>query len=175
MVARQTMRPEDAAAFVEIQERSYARASPSILTSYPHNRAMDGPRLAAVLDGKRYAVCATARQDGRPQASPVAFIIWNEGFWFASVRGARLRNLRSRPYASVVIMEGEGPAHRAVIAEGPAVLHEVRTAGPLTEGFRERWMDRHGTVPSWAVALIEIRPDRLFSYDATIEASREEA
>jgi hypothetical protein len=34
-------------------------------------------------------------------------------------------------------------------------------------------MDRHGAVPSWAAALIEIRPDRLFSYDATIAAPRE--
>jgi len=128
------MMPEDAAAFVEVQERSYARASPSILTSYPHSRAMDGPRMAAFLDSRRHAVCATSRRDGRPQASPVAFIIWNGAFWFASVRGARLRNLRARPYASVVIV-----------------------------------------LPSWAAALIEIRPDRLFSYDATIEAPREEA
>ena len=173
VASSQTMMPEDAAAFVEIQERSYARAGPSILTSYPHSRAMDGPRLAAFLEGKRYAVCATSRQDGRPQASPVAFIIWNGCFWFASVRGARLRNLRARPYASIVIMDGEGPAHRAVIAEGPAVLHEVRSTDPLPEAFRRRWMDRHGAVPSWAAALIEIRPDRLFSYDATIAAPRE--
>lgn len=161
------------AAFTEIQEQSYARASPSILTSYPRNRAMDGPRLAAFLDGRRYAVCATSRTDGRPQASPVAFITWTGAFWFASVRGARLRNLRGRPYASVVIMDGEGPTHRAVIAEGPAVLHEVRSADPLPEEFRQRWMDRHGSVPTWAAALIEIRPARLFSYDATIESSRD--
>lgn len=169
------MMPEDAAAFVEIQERSYARASPSILNSYPHSRAMDGPRMAAFLAGRRYAVCATSRMDGRPQASPVAFIAWNGAFWFASVRGARLRNLRARPYASVVIMDGEGSVHRAVIAEGPAVLHEVRGPDPLPEEFRQRWMGRHGALPSWAAALIEIRPDRLFSYDATVEAPREEA
>jgi general stress protein 26 len=169
------MTPEDEAAFVEIQERSYARASPSILSSYPHNRAMDGPRMAAFLDGRRYAVCATSGKDGRPQASPVAFIAWNGTLWFASVQGARLRNLRARPYASVVIMDGEGTAHRAVIAEGPVLLHEVASADPLPEEFRQRWMDRHGALPSWAAALIEIRPDRLFSYDATIEAPREEA
>jgi len=103
----------------------------------------------------------------------VAFIIWNGAFWFASVRGARLRNLRARPYASVVIMDGEGSAHRAVIAEGPVLLHEV--PDPPPEEFRQRWMDRHSVLPSWAAALIEIRPDRLFSYDATIEAPREEA
>jgi len=169
------MMPEDAAAFVEVQERSYARASPSILTSYPHSRAMDGPRMAAFLDSRRYAVCATSRRDGRPQASPVAFIIWNGAFWFASVHGARLRNLRARPYASVVIMDGEGSAHRTVIAEGPVLLHEVPSPDPPPEEFRQRWMARHSALPSWAAALIEIRPDRLFSYDATIEAPREEA
>ncbi len=168
------MMPEDAAVFAEIQERSYSRASPGILTSYPRSRAMDGLRMAAFLNGRRYAVCATARMDGRPQASPVAFIIWNGAFWFASVRGARLRNLRARPYASVVIMDGEGSAHRAVIAEGPVLLHEMASADALAEGFRQRWVGRHGALPSWAAALIEIRPNRLFSYDATIEAPREE-
>lgn len=162
--------PEDATAFVKIQEESYARAGPGIRTSYPRGQAMDAPRLAAFLGSKRYAVCATSRQDGRPQASPVAFIIWNGAFWLASVRGARLRNLQARPYASIVIMEGEGPAHRAVMAEGPVVLHEVRSTDPLPGEFRQRWMDRHGSAPTWAAALIEIRPARLFSYDASSEA-----
>ncbi|HVH30572.1 MAG TPA: pyridoxamine 5'-phosphate oxidase family protein [bacterium] len=162
--------PEDATAFVKIQEESYARAGPGIRTSYPRSQAMDAPRLAAFLSSKRYAVCATSRPDGRPQASPVAFIIWNGAFWLASVRGARLRNLQARPYASVVIMEGEGLAHRAVMAEGPVVLHEVRSTDLVSGEFRQRWMDRHGSAPTWAAALIEIRPARLFSYDATSTA-----
>lgn len=160
--------PEDALALAEIQERSYARAGPGLLESYPHNRAMDAGRLAAFLDSRRYAVLATSRPDGRPQAAPVAFIVWNGAFWFASVRGARLRNLRARPYASVVLMEGEGSSHRAMIAEGPVVLHELRAEGSMAVEFRTRWTDRHGDPPVWASALIELRPARLYSYDATL-------
>jgi hypothetical protein len=130
---------------------------------------MDSLRLAAFLDSRSYAILATSRQDGRPQAAPVAFIVWNGAFWFASVRGARLRNLRTRPYASVVVMEGEGLSHRAVIAEGPVVLHEVRDETPIADGFRRRWAGQHGGAPVWAAAIIELHPDRLFSYDATAQ------
>jgi hypothetical protein len=165
--------PDDVSALVKVQEQSYTRAGHGIHTSYPRSHAMDSLHLAAFLDSKRYAVCATSRQDGRPQASPVAFIIWNGAFWLASVRGARVRNLRARPYASIVIMDGEGPAHRAMIAEGPVVLHELRSADPLPSEFRQRWMNRHGSAPTWAAALIEVRPARLFSYDATREAPHE--
>jgi len=134
---------------------------------------MDAGRLAAFLDSRRYAVLATSRPDGRPQAAPLAFVIWTGAFWFASVRGARLRNLRARPYASVVLTEGEGSSHRAVISEGSVVLHEVRDEASLAPEFRRRWIDRHGDAPAWAVALIELRPDRLFSYDATAQGSRD--
>jgi hypothetical protein len=163
------MTSEDAEALAEIQERSYARAGPSIRKSYPRSRAMDGLRLAAFLDGRRYAIVATSRPDGRPQAAPVAFIVWKGAFWFASVRGARLRNLLARPYASVVIMEGEGLSHRAVIAEGPVVLHEIRDETSVADEFRRRWSSQHGSVPVWAAATIELHPDRLFSYDAAVQ------
>lgn len=160
--------PEDAVALAEIQERSYARATPGLHESYPRSRKMDAGRLAAFFDSRRYVVLATSRPDGRPQAAPVAFVVWNRAFWFASVRGARLRNLRAQPYASIVLMEGEGPSHRAVIAEGPIVLHEVRDKGSIAAEFRARWTDRHGDAPTWAAAIIELRPKRLFSYDATV-------
>lgn len=162
------MTSEDAAALAEIQKRCYARAGPGIRESYPPSRAMDAGRLAAFLDSRRYAVLATSRPDGRPQAAPVAFIVLNGAFWFASVRGARLRNLRARPYASVVLMEGEGASHRAVIAEGPVELHEVHDEALMAPEFRRRWIDRHGDAPTWAAALIELRSERLFSYDATL-------
>lgn len=162
------MTTEDAAVLAEIQKRSYARAGRGIRDSYPRSRAMDASRLADFLASMRYAALATSRPDGRPQVAPVAFIVWNGAFWFASVRGARLRNLRAQPYASVVVMEGEGPSHRAVIAEGPVALHEIRDETSMAAEFRKRWIDRHGDAPVWAAALIELRPERLFSYDATL-------
>ncbi len=143
------------------------RVRASISRTLAAGRWMRG-RLAAFLDSRRYAVLATSRPDGRPQAAPVAFIVWNGAFWFASVRGARLRNLRARPFASAVLMEGEEPSHRAVIAEGPVVLHEVGDEGSMAAEFRARWSERHGDTPAWAAALIELRPNHLFSYDAGV-------
>jgi hypothetical protein len=64
-------------------------------------------------------------------------------------------------------MEGEGSSHRAVIAEGPVKLHKAIEFEHLPGEFRKLWVARHGEQPTWAVALIELRPDRLFSYDAT--------
>ena len=158
-----------------MQERSYAAASAGLLESYPRDRAMDASRLAAFLDGRRYAVLATSRPDGRPQAAPVAFVVADGAFWFASVAGARVRNLRARPYAAVVVMEGEGETHRAVIAEGPVTVYEAaghdRDEGdPQVRRFLAEWTRRRGAVPAWAAAFIALRPQRLFSYDATLSA-----
>jgi hypothetical protein len=69
---------------------------------------MDAATMAVFLEQTVYAVLAAGRRDGRPRAAPIAFSIWDEAFWIATVEGARLRHLRSRPYTSIVIMEGDG-------------------------------------------------------------------
>ncbi len=80
--------------------------------------------MAEFLSSQRYAVLATTRPDGRAHAAPVAFLLTGGAFRIATVRGARLRTLRHLPYAAIVIMEGEGGEHRAVLAEGPVTLHD---------------------------------------------------
>ncbi len=161
---------EDLRTLVEIQARSYDRAGAALRDSYPKSSAMDGRRLAEFFERKRYAVLATARPDGRPQAAPVAFSVWGGAFWIATVEGARLRNLRTRPYASIVITEGDVRAHhRAVVAEGPVRLCEVRELAAMDPGFADQWRARHGALPTWAAALVELRPERLFSFDGTLE------
>lgn len=162
------MDTEDAVALARIQHRSYETAGPGIRESYPERQAMATHRLAAFLDGKRYAVLATARPDGRAQAAPVAFTIWSGAFWFASVRGARVRNLRAYRWASVVVMEGEGQAHRVVIAEGDVRVIPInsREVPPV---LPKLWAMRHGDAPTWAAVFIELSPERLFSYDATVQ------
>lgn len=161
------MRPEDAQELHDVQERSYEKAGSGIRESYPRNHAMDAGHLAAFLDGRRYAVLATSRMDGRSQAAPVAFIVWRGAFWVASVEGARVRNLRARPYASIVVMEGEGNAHRAVIAEGPVRIHDLSAGNTADPDFLEAYQGKHGDTADWARARIELRPERLYSYDAT--------
>jgi hypothetical protein len=164
---------EDVLPLIEIQNGSYDRASPGLNESYPRHLAMDALRMAAFLETKRYTVLATGRRDGRPHAAPIAFSVWRGAFWIATVPGARLRTLRFRPHASIVIMEGDKRTHhRAVIVEGPVIIHEgvdIVASDPL---FADHWRARHGEVPAWAAALLELRPERIFSFDGTLEEYR---
>lgn len=161
---------DDVRALIEVQNRSYDHAAPGLQESYPRNLAMDASRMAAFLERKRYAVLATGRRDGRPHAAPIAFSLWGGAFWIATVEGARLRNLRAQPYASIVIIEGDDrPQHRAVIAEGPVIVHEDARSGEADRLFGENWRLRHGGDPTWAVAMLELRPRRVFSFDGALE------
>ena len=121
---------------------------------------MDARHIEQFLDQHRYAVVATTRPDGRPQAAPLAFFIRNGSFWFASVAGQRLRNLRHVSYLAVVISEGDGGDHKLLTAEGTAILH------PVTAELAACWADRHDEDPTWATTMIEVTPQRLFSYSA---------
>jgi nitroimidazol reductase NimA-like FMN-containing flavoprotein (pyridoxamine 5'-phosphate oxidase superfamily) len=152
---------------LEVQRRSYAGATSGLRSAWPESAALDGRRMAALLERHRYCVLATGRTDGRPHASPVAFVVAGGAFWIATVEGLRLRNLRARPWASVVVMEGDadegerGDAHRALTAEGPVTLHEVAAAYGRLE---TEWLRRHEHAPEWAAAFGEVRPERIFSH-----------
>jgi nitroimidazol reductase NimA-like FMN-containing flavoprotein (pyridoxamine 5'-phosphate oxidase superfamily) len=121
---------------------------------------MGADALGRFLLANRYAVLATSRPDGRPQANPIAFFTSRGCFWFATGTGGRLRNLRVMPYGSLVISEGEGSAHRALIAEGPITIHQRRAE------LDALWAERHGRTPSWAAAFLKLRPERLFTFAA---------
>ena len=118
---------------------------------------------------------ATARPDGRAHATPIAYTVVDGAFWIGTVEGVRLRNLRARPWASLVVMEGQrdededpelGPPHRAFTAEDAVTLHEGDAFAAALEPLRGRWIRRHGHEPDWAAALIELRPARVFSHAA---------
>jgi PPOX class probable F420-dependent enzyme len=143
-----------------VQEASYRRAAGALTGSWPEAQAMDREALDAFLEARRYCVLATALQDGRPQARPVAFTVRGDEIWFATVAGGRLRNLRRTPWVSVVVTEGDGDEHRAVAADGPVELSEP------PEELLQRWEERFGSRAEWAVAWFRLRPERLFSYDA---------
>jgi nitroimidazol reductase NimA-like FMN-containing flavoprotein (pyridoxamine 5'-phosphate oxidase superfamily) len=154
----------------ELQRRSYARAR-GVRGSWPEEDALDEAELADLLGKHRYCVLATGRPNSRASAAPVAFVVQGGSFWFATVEGLRLRNLRSTPGAAIVVMEGggvdgAGPSHRAVTAEGPTLLHEGDEFARAFEPLRDDWLRRHGGPPDWAVALVELRPERVFSYGA---------
>lgn len=147
-------------AFIRVQEASYVGADGALRGSWPRESAMDENELKSFLDERTYCVLATTTPKGRPQARPVAFTVSDGAFWFATVKGGRLRNVQRTPWASVVIAEGEGPSHRAVAADGP-----VRIAQP-SEELLAAWETRIGSRADWASAWFELQPARLFSYAA---------
>jgi len=71
--------------------------------------------------------------------------------------GGRLRNLRREPWLSLVV--GEGEAHRAVVADGPVAIH-----GRPADDVLALWVQRFGPEAAWAVAWLELRPARVYSY-----------
>ena len=167
--------PADAGALAELQRRSYERASAGLRGSWPERQALDAEGIAALLSRHRYAVLATGRADGRPHAAPVALTVAGGAFWIATVEGLRARNLRGTAWAAVVVMHGdrdedEGPErgepHVALTAEGPVVLHEGEAFAAAYAPIAEIWRQTHGGDPDWAVALAELRPDRVFSHHA---------
>jgi hypothetical protein len=151
-------------ALAEIQRRSYATATSALKGSWPESQALDAAGMAELLGRHRYCVLATGRADGRAHAAPVAFVVGEDALWFATVNGLRLRNLRATGWASLVVMEEE--PHSALTAEGPVVLHEGEAFARSFEPIRATWIGRHEHAPDWAVALAELRPERVFSYAA---------
>ena len=159
------MTPTDVAAFLAAQRRSYARAGPGLLRSWPPEEAMDGDDLREFVERLVYGVLATARPDGRAHAAPVAFSIEDGSAWVATVPGVRLRNLRVKPWASLVVFEGQrGGSHRALTIEGPVRLHEGADFAAARARLDGRWAVRHRQAPAWAVAFVELEPERVFSH-----------
>lgn len=156
----------DIGPLLEIQRRSYERAAAGVRSSWPERDALDANGLASLVGEVRYCVFATARPDGRAHAAPVAYMVTQGTFWIATVEGLRLRNLRASAWASLVVMEGESDRHRALTAEGPVRLHEGADLAAARANLDPLWADRHGSTPSWAAALAELHPRRVFSYRA---------
>jgi nitroimidazol reductase NimA-like FMN-containing flavoprotein (pyridoxamine 5'-phosphate oxidase superfamily) len=162
------MNLQDAQIFVQIQNQSYDRAGRGVLESFPKSKALKAENFLEFLVRKRYGVLATTRSDGRAHAAPIGFTVWNGAFWIASVEGAKARNLRNRAWASIVIMEGE-PAtkHIAIIAEGSAKLYEGSEFARIRDKLIEVWEKKHDSKLEWANLLIELKPERIFSYDGS--------
>jgi general stress protein 26 len=157
-------------ALLAVQRSSYAAATAGLRSAWPEAKALRRDGLAALLDRHRYCVLATSRADGRAHAAPVAFVVHDGAFWFATASGLRLRNLKAHAWASLVVMEGDvdsggaaGQSHVALTAEGPITLH----ATDNWRSFETEWLRRHDRPPTWAAALVELCPARLFSYAAS--------
>ena len=129
---------------------------------------MDGARLLSFLARKRYAVLATTRPDGRPQAAPVGYALVGTKFVMASLPDAqRVRNLKHEPHASLVIDEDESERHGVVIVDGT-----TRLLQPLEAGLEMRapFRDDAGTFPDWIGVLIVLTPERPWIHIEALDA-----
>jgi general stress protein 26 len=151
----------DAEALTRIQQKSYEGAAAALRRSWPPESAMGAEQLARFLTEHHYCVLATVTSKGQPQARPVAFTVLGSSFWFATVAGARLRNLERMPWVSLVVTEGDRGGHQAVAVDGPVTIHDSRE-----EQLLAAWEERHGSRAEWAAAWFEVQPARLFSYSA---------
>ncbi|CAN5214773.1 hypothetical protein BH20ACT24_BH20ACT24_16920 [soil metagenome] len=148
-----------------VQAQSVERAARSTRAAWPQDRSLSPEGLHRFLERKKYAVLSTARPDGRPHAAMVAFCLREGVFWLPSVAGsARLRNLAAEPWATLVVSEGEGEEHIAVVVEGDALVHAE--PGPVLDGFlRDAWAQKFGTdLATWVGAVVELVPRKVLSH-----------
>lgn len=147
-----------------VQARSIDRASRATLGSFPADKALSGPEMDAFLSGRRYAMVATTRPDGRPHATMAAFRHREGRLWLPTVAAAaRVRNVTMHPWVTVIVAEGVGDDHIIVMVEGRAILHE--DPEPIMSAwFRAAWDSAYGTDPSWVGRIIEVVPTKVLSY-----------
>src|SRR5215475_3777444 len=104
----------------DLQDRTFARATAATAISYPPERRLSAAQLTAYLDRRVFAVVGSTRADGRPHAAMSVYVRRGTTFWLPTMAGSvRERNLRRKPWLTMVIAEGDHPVHIAVIAEGP--------------------------------------------------------
>jgi general stress protein 26 len=157
-----------ARALGELQQASFERANAATRSSYPPERRMSGEQLVRYLDAPRYAVVATTRKDGRPHAALSGYLRVGSKLWLPTVAGsARASNLARQPALSIVVSDGAGPDHAAVIIEATAELVR-RDALPVE--VLAAYAARGEPAPDWADVFVAATPTKLLSY---VRATRE--
>lgn len=142
----------------DLQDGTFARATPATGRTYPPERRLTAEQLVRYLDRRTYAVIGTTRADGRPHASMSMYFRRGGTFWLPTVSATvRARNLRTQPWLTLVVAEAEDDDHVTVIVEGPAeTLGLDETPRDIRAAF-----DR-----DWVHAWIRLRAERLLSYAA---------
>jgi hypothetical protein len=159
----------DVAFLVGAQRRSQSRASGPQKQSWPEDALLDAEAIVALIERARYGTLATAGASGRPQAAPISYVVARERLWFATVRGARLRNCRVNPWASFVLASDDPDAggvrrHVALRVEGPVAIHDRASLDTAAPEFRARWRERHDGDAEWAAGFLELTAEVVYSY-----------
>jgi hypothetical protein len=141
-----------------LQDRTFLRATAATLGSYPPERRLNAVQLASYLDRRAFAVVGSTRADGRPHAALSSYIRRDGTFWLPTVAGSvRERNLRTAPWLTMVIAEGDHDEHVAVLIEGSAEVVDPSLAPADV---------RAAVSGDWVSAWIRLTADRLMSYAA---------
>ena len=109
---------------------------------------MDIARAASFISSHPRAVLATSRSDGRPQLSPVAVAVDDDGRVLISTRetAIKAKNVARDPRASLCVMS-DGFFGEWIQAEGTAELIHLPDALPILEDYYRRISGEH---PDWA-------------------------
>lgn len=139
-----------------LQDRTFARSTAATAVSYPPERRLSAAQLASYLDRRAFAVVGSTRPDGRPHTAMSIFIRRDTTFWLPTMAGSvRERNLRSTPWLTMVIAEGDHPVHIAVLIEGPAqVIEPAQVPADV----------RADATSDWVSTWICLTAERLLSY-----------
>ena len=139
-----------------LQDQTFARSTAATAVSYPPERRLTAAQLASYLDRRAFAVVSSTRPDGRPHTAMSIFIRRGTTFWLPTMAGSvRERNLRSTPWLTMVIAEGDHPVHIAVLIEGPAeVVAPPQVPADVQAAAASDW------VSTW----ISLTAERLLSY-----------
>lgn len=146
----------------ELLDSSWAKAGRSARAAWSQPARMTAEQVTRFLRQQRNCAIATSSPQGEPHLVPVSFLFLPDGsFWLPAVDGAaRLRDIRWRPWAALLVGQGLGAEHQLVMASGPI---EVVAAGALPRSVRDGCQDKLGDT-SWASRWLVLRPDRLIAY-----------
>ena len=119
---------------------------------------MDPKRAADFLRTHHRAVLATSRSDGRPQLSPVACAVDDEGRVLISTRETALKtkNLRRRPYASLVVLS-DAFFGEWVQVEGDVEIISLPGAMDLLVEYYRRVSGEHPDWDDYRAAMVRDR------------------
>jgi hypothetical protein len=148
-------------ALTRVQEDSYLRARQGLISSWPRESAMNPAQLAGLLEQRRYCVLATTSAADRPAARPVSFVVVGRRSGSRPSQARDSGTSSALRGLSVVIEDGDGEDHRAVVVDGPVTIVSEPPPRVL-----DVWRERHGSSPTSAVAWLELQPRYLVSYSA---------
>jgi PPOX class probable F420-dependent enzyme len=128
---------------------------------------VDLSHATSFLSSHPRAVLATVRRDGRPQLSPVAVAVDDEGRVLTRTRetAIKAKNLARDPRASLCVLN-DGFFGEWIQAEGTAELIHLPGAMPLLEDYYRRLSGEH---PDWADYRAAMQRDQRLIVRITID------